>query len=540
MEDQTASLKRRTLLALPAFGFTAGALAQTVAPSGPGADPQRGGVLTFAIAAEPPTYDLHATGTFAVMHRVAPHYSTLLRFEPQNYPNIIGDLAENWDISADNLTYIFKLHPNVHFHDGTVLTSEDVKASWDRLRAPPEGVVSNKLPSFAKIDTIETPDALTVVFRMKEIDASIMDIFASPWNSIYSAARLREDPKFPARNIMGTGPFRFVEHVAGSHWVGERFDGYFREARPYLDGFRAITMTPSAMVNALAGRQIMAEFRGFAPTERDRIVRGLGDDALVLESSWMLHMICTFNTERKPFNDPRVRRALSLAIDRWGGSKALSRISQLGPVGGVVRPGSEWSASEQEMEKWPGFGRDMAANRTEAKRLLREAGVENLSLTLVNRAIAPYVTTGVFLIDQWRQIGVRAEHQQLELAAWYQAQANGGFDVFVDSFAQYSDDPTTVLVKYISADRSPSAAARAIDRDLDEMFSEQARTSDKAERKRIIRQFESHLFERNYAVPILWWQRIVVMNKRVQDYSMSPSHMAYQTLADVWLAPEKG
>jgi hypothetical protein len=169
-------------------------------------------------------------------------------------------------------------------------------------------VTSNRLPAFSQIDRIMAPDPLTVVITMKQVDASIMDTFASPWNSIFSAARLAQDPAFPVRNVMGSGPFRFVEHVAGSHWVGERFDGYFRQGQPYLDGFRAITMTPSAMVNALSGRQILAEFRGFTPNERDRIVRALGQDAQVHESSWMLHMIVSFNNERAPFNDPRVRR----------------------------------------------------------------------------------------------------------------------------------------------------------------------------------------------------------------------------------------
>jgi peptide/nickel transport system substrate-binding protein len=211
-----------------------------------------------------------------------------------------------------------------------------------------------------------------------------MDTFASPWNSIFSAARLAQDPAFPVRNVMGSGPFRFVEHVAGSHWVGERFDGYFRQGQPYLDGFRAITMTPSAMVNALSGRQILAEFRGFTPNERDRIVRALGQDAQVHESSWMLHMIVSFNNERAPFNDPRVRRALSLAIDRWGGSASLSRISQLGAVGGLVRPGSVWSASAEEMQQWPQpptlchFGhfphRPMAADRCAGRASASGAG----------------------------------------------------------------------------------------------------------------------------------------------------------------------
>jgi peptide/nickel transport system substrate-binding protein len=532
MQKDRIGFGRRGLLALPA-GLAAGpVLAQSAE------QPRRGGVLTFAIAAEPPTYDLHATGTFAVIQRVSPHYSTLLRYETGNYPTIVGDLAASWEAAPDHMTYTFRLHPNVRFHDGTILTSEDVKASWDRLRAPPDGVVSHKLATFASIASIETPDPLTVVFRMKEVNASMMDLFASPWNSIYSAARLRADANFPARNIMGTGPYRFVEHVAGSHWVGERFDGYFRQGQPYLDGFRAITMSSAAVVNALAGRQVMAEFRGFSPVERDRIVRGLGQDASVQESTWLALLLCTFNTTRAPFNDVRVRRALNMAIDRWGGSQALSRISTLGPVGGVVRPGSEFSATPEELRQWPGFGADIAASRAEARRLLREAGVPNLRFTLTNRSIAPYVTTGVFLIDQWRQIGVQVEHQQVELAAWYQTQSGLTYEAIVDAEAPYNDDPSTIMPKYLSADRSPSSRSGITDRDLDRLFDQQSRTLDKTERRRLIREFEKRVFDLSFSTPILWWQRIVVTNKRVRNYTISPSHMVYQHLADIWLASE--
>ena len=521
-------ISRRAAMALPALAL---------APPLNAESPVRGGQLIFSVAAEPPTYDLHATGTFAVMHRLAPHYSTLLRYATGDYPRIVGDLAESWEVAPDYLSYTFRLHPGVRFHDGSALTSEDVKASWDRMRAPPEGVVSHKLASFTQIDRIETPDPRTVVFLMKSVNASMLDVFASPWNAIYSAARLRQDPNFPARNVMGSGPFRFVEHVAGSHWVGERFDGYFRQGQPYLDGFRAITMTPSAMVNALSGRQILAEFRGVSPVERDRIQRGLGEDALVRTDNWLALLLCTFNVERPPFNDVRVRRALNLAIDRWGGSQALSRISTMGPVGGSVRPGSDLSATREEMQRWPGYRPDMAANRAEARRLLQEAGVPNLRFTLTNRSIAPYVTTGVFLIDQWRQIGVQVEHAQVELAAWYQAQGSGSFEAMVDAEAPYNDDPSTIMAKYISADRSPISRSRIIDRDLDRLFDLQREAVDPARRRALIREFEERMFDLSFSFPILWWQRILVMNRRVRNYTMSPSHMVYQSLADIWLAP---
>jgi peptide/nickel transport system substrate-binding protein len=500
--------------------------------------PQRGGTLTWGIVAEPPTYDCHAATTFAVMQRVAPHYSTLLKYEQDNFPRIVGDVAKSWTVSSDSLVYTFKLHPNIKFHDGSILTSADVKASYERMMSPPPGIVSARFTLFRKIASIETPDPLTVIFRMKEVDASMIDNFASPWNCLYSAAKLRTDPNFPARNILGTGPFKFVEHVAGSHWVGTRFDDYFRTGHPYLDGFRSITLTTSAMLNAMESEQILAEFRGFSPPERDRLVRGLGNKAKVYQKPWVTYNNLSFNVKKKPFDDERVRMALSLAIDRWGGAASLGKISLLGVVGTVLVPGGEWSPSEAEMVKLPGFGKDIEANRAKARALLKEAGVEKLTFTLANRNMAPFVEAGIYVIDQWRQIGVNVNHRQLELAGWTAAFGNGDFEVLMDSFTDISANPTTGLLKYASADRAPENRTFSIDRKLDEMYDEQARTMDPAKRRRIVREIEAYALEKAYAVPLLHWTRIVVHNSRVRGWTMSPLHMIYQDLGDVWLAPK--
>src|SRR6185312_17276936 len=94
------------------------------------AEPQRGGTLEFAVDAEPGNYDCQANVSFAFLHPVAPHYSTLLKFDTAAYPQIVGDLAQSWSVSPDKLTYSFTLKPNVLFHDGAPLTSADVKASY--------------------------------------------------------------------------------------------------------------------------------------------------------------------------------------------------------------------------------------------------------------------------------------------------------------------------------------------------------------------------------------------------------------------------
>src|SRR4029434_10058787 len=116
------------------------------------------------------------------------------------------------------------------------------------------------------------------------------------------------------------------------------------------------------------------------------------------------------------------RKALTLALDRYEGSKALSRIAIVRDVAGVQVPGTPYATPPAELEKLAGYGRDINAARAEARRLLKEAGAENLSFTLLNRAVPqPSEPFGIWVIDQWRQIGVTAKHDPRETSAWFQA-----------------------------------------------------------------------------------------------------------------------
>ena len=160
--------------------------------------------------------------------RLTPHYSTLLKYKGGHESvKIEGDLAESWTVAPDGLSYTFKLVKGVKFHDGTPMTSADVKATYERISKPPAGVISLRQALYEDIAAIETPDDHTIVFKLKAVNASMLDGFASPWNCIYSAAKLKADPKFPENNVLGTGPFRFVEHVKGQSWEGKRNEALF-------------------------------------------------------------------------------------------------------------------------------------------------------------------------------------------------------------------------------------------------------------------------------------------------------------------------
>ena len=523
-------MKRVVALAACAFVVQSGA-----SPASAQA-PNKGGTLAFAVVAEPPNYDCHANTSFAFVHPIAPHYSTLLKFDGKSYPKLIGDLAKSWTVSPDGLTYTFKLHEGVKFHDGSTLTSADVKASYERIAKPPPGVVSVRKAWYADISAIETPDATTVVFKLSGPNASMLVSFASPFDCIYSAAKLAQNPRYPETQIMGSGAFTFVRYEKGAYWEGRRFEGYFRKGLPYLDGYKAYFVKSSAVVPGILGGQFDAEFRSRNPSERDQLLAKMKDQLVVNEGPWVGSLMIVFNTKRKPFDDIRVRQALSMAIDRRLGSENLAKISILKHVGGFMRPGYEMALPEAELAKLPGFAKDIEKSRADARRLLKEAGAENLSFKLFNRNVAePYTPGGIFAIDQWRRIGVNVQHEQLETKLYQEGVLAGNFDVAIEFINDFTDDPTAQFSKLLTKQASPTGFSGHEDTKLDELYERQRRAIDPAERKRIVQAIDKYAITTAYSVPFLWYQRIIVNHKKIKNWHFSPSQYILQDLSEVWL-----
>ena len=126
------------------------------------------------------------------------------------------------------------------------MTSKDVKASYDKIIFPPQGVGSSRKSQYSAVEVVEAPDPQTVRFRLKWPEGSFVLALASPWNFIYKADILAKDIHWYEKNIMGTGPFTFVEHVKGSHVVGKKNPDYWDKGKPYLDGFRAVFVSASS------------------------------------------------------------------------------------------------------------------------------------------------------------------------------------------------------------------------------------------------------------------------------------------------------
>jgi peptide/nickel transport system substrate-binding protein len=528
----------RTLFTVGLLAFLVGFATQGAVPAAE--TPRRGGVLLAAIGADAPSLDAHQESTFATIELVAPLYSTLLQIDPLSYPKIIGDVASEWKIAPDGLTYTFKIRQGIKFHDGSPLTAVDVKASYDKIVFPPDGVRSIRKNAYTAVANIEAPDPSTVVFKLKFPSASLLANLASPWNVIYPKKYLDKDPNYFNANVVGSGPFKFKSYTRGSTFEGERNPDYFIKDRPYLDGYK-FYISPETSVRAAALRSGRAwiEFRTMPEAEVTAIRKQLGDKVVVQETPATGLFGIAINQTVKPFTDVRVRKALTLAFDRYTASRVLYPLASLRDVGGLMRPATEWAMSEPELQKLPGFGRDMERNRGEARRLLAEAGYPNgFKVILKNRNVKiPYQDFAVFAIQEWRKIGIEAEHRPLETAAWFaDGRDTGSFELIISGVFHYIDDPDLFLQRYTTGD--PNNWGRFSDPRIDDLYARQARILDPVERKRLVNEVERIVLENAYYLPGLWWRRSVVHWAKVRNYVAPPNHYSNQKLQDVWLAED--
>ncbi len=505
--------------------------------------PKHGGILTFMIPADsPPSFDGHREATFATIHAVAPFYSVLIRANPDNPSDttaFVCDVCTAMPAPTDDgRTYSFTIRDDVRFSDGSALTAADVAASWNHIVDPPDGVISARRGYYSMIEKVEAPDPRTVVFRLKFATAAFLPALADPCAFIYEKKILDHDPHWYESHILGSGPFLFKEYQSGQSISGERNPDYYRPGLPYLDGFTGIFADKQAVrVAAIKSDRAAIEFRGFPPATRDELVAALGSQITVQESDWNCGAMITLNHARKPFDDVRVRRALTLAIDRWHGALALSRITVERTVGGVVFPGSPLAATKAELEQLAGYWPDIDASRAEARRLLKEAGAEGLTFELVNRNIdQPYKFNGIWAIDEWSKIGVHVTQRVLPTGPYDEALRQHDFAATLDAECQNIVNPLLDGTKYLPHSVTSSNYGNYDDPEEIAIYDQMLREPDFTKQRALMRQFEKRVLDTDaHEIFLLWRYRIVPYRSYVKGFKISPSHYVNQDLAGIWL-----
>ncbi len=507
------------------------------------ATPKSGGVLNFVVGSRIPSYNGHKETTFGMIHPIRPFYSLLIRINPDNPSSptdFVCDLCEGSvpKPTEGGTKYTFKIRSDVKFHNGVPLTSADIKATFDKIIFPPEGIPSSRKAFFKAVESVTAPDATTVVFKLKFPTGSFIPALATPFNFVYSKADLDANGyTWHAKNINGTGAFKFVQHQKGSFVEGVKNTDYHHKGKPYLDGFKAIAASKlSIRVQAIRGDRAAIEFRGFPPKHRDDLVKALGKKITVQESDWNCVLQTIPNQERKPFDDARVRQAMTLGMDRWSGSKYLSRIAIVKTVGGVVFPNHPFAATKEELVKMKGYGTDIKANRAEAKALLKAAGASGLKVDFNNRGVdQPYKVVGTWVIDEWKKIGLKTKQRVQPSPQFYATlRKKKDFDVSIDFNCQSVINPIADITKFLGS--AGNNYGNYEDAKLEAIYDNILKSGSETEQRTLIRQYEMRaLSEQAHSAITLWWYKINPHRSYVKGWKIAPSHYLNQSLDNIWL-----
>ena len=503
---------------------------------------KRGGTLRYAVHNAPAHFDVHQSGTVANIGPQSPMYDTLLRRSPKDGQTIVPDLAWKWEISPDNKKYTFHLRKGVKFHDGADFTAEDVKATYDRIARPPKGVVIPRTPLFATVGDIVVVNPHTIEFRMTESrpKAYMLGAFASGWNIIVRKKTL-DDNGGNLRQVMnypGTGPFRHVSRKDKEIWIMERNPDYWNKGLPLLDRleiYHFLPFTPELGASFLSGRVDYARLLDPVTWRKAKEMPGVTAASFnqsVIQAFW------TNMQKNKALADPRVRRAIHLAMDR---PTLIEVVKDTAPmqVGGFVYPFHEMSTPRAELEKKLGYQKDIKPAVQEARRLMKEAGYGNglRNLDFVVRDIPTFKLWAVAIQAMLKEhLNIESNLRVVQTSVWFDEAQAGNFDLAISAIVSTLMDPSDIFSAWYGKD-GPQNYSRWTNAAFHDIASQVERELDDGKRRQLVRKAEDLLENDPPLIPVAYEQIYDAYSNKVKGQNPSSYFGIYDVVRwdNVWL-----
>jgi len=519
-----------------------GAVAAQDATLRPDPAAKRGGTLRYAVHNAPAHFDVHQSGTVANIGPQSPMYDTLLRRSPKDGQTIIPDLAQRWEISPDGKKYTFHLRKGVKFHDGADFTAEDVKATYERIARPPKGVVIPRTPLFATVGDIVVVDPHKIEFRMTEArpKAYMLGAFASGWNVIVRKKTL-EEHQGNLRQVMnypGTGPFRHVSRKDKEVWIQERFPDYWNKGLPLVDKleiYHMMPFSPELGSTFLSGKVDYARLLDPVSWRKAKEMQGVTAAAFnqsVIQAFW------TNMQKNKALADPRVRRAIHLAMDRH---TLVDVVKDTAPmqVGGFVYPFHEMSTPRADLEKKLGYQKDIKPAVQEARRLMKEAGYGNglKNLDFVVRDVATFKLWAVAIQAMLKEhLNIESNLRVVQVSVWFDEAAAGNFDLAISAIVSTLMDPSDIFSAWYGKD-GPQNYSRWTNAPFHDLASQIERELDDNKRRAMVRKAEDMLEQDPPLIPVAYEQIYDAWYNRVHGQNPSTYFGIYDVVRwdQVWL-----
>ncbi|HXJ84427.1 MAG TPA: ABC transporter substrate-binding protein [Candidatus Methylomirabilis sp.] len=528
-------------------GILGGALAASLIVAGVAVTmaqaPKHGGVIKVMLREDlPQGFAIHETSTYSTSFPALPCFNNLVFFDPskpiESADTVVGDLAEKWTWHDNYRTLAFVLRKDVKWHDGQPFSSKDVKYTFDLLREAP-GVtaklrINPRKDWYANVEAVEAPDPHTVLFRLKRPQPSLLLMLASGYSPIYAA---HIPPGQYRTSCVGTGPFKLRAWRKGDFVEYVKNPDYFIKDRPYLDGIRFVIIIERATrTAALQAGQIDAASPGETTKASMEQLRKAVPRMVFHEVAQSVSDNIIMNTTKPPFDNAKIRLAVSYAIDRRALIHASHRDGAVLGSAMLPKPYGVWGMPEPDLLALPGYGKTDEM-RARARKLLAEVGVtadKPLKVEMVTRAISIYIDMASFVINELRQVGIEATLKLVETAQWHAMATRGQYQMGANLTGVGTDDPDANFFENYACG-SPRNYSQYCDEDVTKMIERQSQELDPKKRLEMVIAIQKRV-EADAARPILA-QRLDYYAHWPYVKDLVPHNNVYNfsRFQDVWL-----
>ena len=473
---------------------------------------KQGGTLKFYHRDNPPTASIHEEATVSTVNPFMAVFNNLVLFDQNKASNgldtIVPDLAESWSWSDDRKRVTFKLRQGVKWHDGKAFTSKDVGCTFDLLLGKAkEGLRLNpRQVWYHNVANVRLDGDYEVTVELKEPQPSFLALLASGYTPIYpchvSQREMRTKP-------IGTGPFKFVEFRRNEVVKLVRNPDYWKKGRPYLDAIEArIIPSRSTRILAFVSGEFDMTYDTDIPIPLIKDVQSQAPKAICQLRPTGVYVNLLVNREAAPFNNPKLRQAMALAIERKSFDDILGE-GKLG-ISGAMQPPPEgaWGMPEEMLRTLPGYGKDVEQNLAQARAIMQELGYgpdKPLKLKVSTRDIAIYRDPAVILIDQLKKIYFEGELEVVDTTIWHRKVTRGDYSVGLNLTGLAVDDPDVNFVENYTCN-SERNYNKYCNPEVEQLIAQQSKEADVAKRKAIVWQIERKLAE-DVARPVIHFQR---------------------------------
>jgi peptide/nickel transport system substrate-binding protein len=444
---------------------------------------------------------IHEEATISTSMPMMGVFNNLVMFDPKEgqnkLSNIVPELAKSWVWDASNTKLTFQLRPGVRWHDGKPFTARDVQCTWNKLtgkdpddfRKNPRGIWWHNL------EEVIVHGDLEVIFVLKRPQPSILALFASGYTPVYPCHVSTKDMRI---SPIGTGPFKFVEFKANEYIKVTKNPQYWKTDRPLLDGidYTIIASRSTAVLAFLADNGDMSfPYDWTIPIAKD--VKNQAANAICETGPTNVSINLIVNRDSRPFNNPEMRKAMALALDR----KAFVDILTEGQakIGGAMLPPPEgiWGMPQEILRTLPGYDPEVQKNREQARTIMQKLGYgpnKRLQVKIATRNIPVYRDPAVILIDQLKEIYIDGEMEVVETSIWHAKVTRKEYQVGLNLTGNGVDDPDQNFYENYKCGSERNYTGYC-NPELDKLFDKQSAELDGEKRLKLVWEIDSKLQE---------------------------------------------